>query len=1011
MEFFASNYTYINFLSAWAYLFLSLTFVVSQRSKINKISYTGFVVFAICQAIVKFIDTFLCGKDISLNNFAYITHTSFTYISYISLLIGSVSAYSKFARIKFLKYYTVLLIIISLSGYCFLGEVGSEALMFLCFFITSSVFVLLTEYHYYHLIYDDKIKLALMICFSIFFVLSMCFLELLHLLKIDTVAIFAIMQMVVACSLFVISNLIFKYFKVLREKKVKIYDYVPFYWKHIPLASILFLIFTSGFFFLNYLEITSKNEVIEVVDSITSDLIELSNITFKKIDQLSKTVSRSPSLKEYLYHPSPDLIPNIARMLNAYKDSFGVSLVCVLDMQMEIVFYSNYPDMDFSKKKNIYNENIKFFEHLNVWIKEGSIEDKSYISNGTFYYSSLIDSRRYGKVGIVFIKDSVLNIVKKLNEFENVFIINSHGEVLMSGEENARIRKLWDPSGSFGKKRSLFLAEVKDKDIISINNEQFYVSRKSLGREDWSILKLAPLGAINQSKSLGYLVTSALTIIVLLIFYSINQSNKILGLALLHQDILDSARSIIIISTDLHGKIVVYGKGSGEIIGYSIEDLNKVEFFETIFFNKNKEPITFNEAVSLGIKDGVEWLCRRKDGKYINILIYIAPQLSISGKIIGYIFSGVDITNTKNAELNFKEQFQFLQYLMDNIPLPVYYKDSDMRLIGCNRAFESLVSHSKGEIIGNSTEGLISDQKADLFEMKTDLQISKDMESISYELPVFFKDKGTLNLIFYKAAYKNLAGRFSGIIGVLLDVTKERQMQIEKERLQFKLIQQNKLASLGELAGSISHELNNPLSIIVGFSQVLSRNKSLDEETAKGIKNIYDAALRSQKIIRNMLEFSRTDILKFQKIDLNNVIESTLLIIEKDLIKDGVEVTKDFLNKSVLVQSNAMQMQQVILNILLNAKDAMPNGGKLTIKTKTVQDAYILSISDTGLGIEPQILCKIFDPFFTTKEIGKGTGLGLSICYGIVKNLKGEISVESVVGKGTTFYIKFPIAI
>ncbi|MDR1087518.1 MAG: hypothetical protein LBL16_04745 [Endomicrobium sp.] len=168
MEFFASNYTYINFLSAWAYLLLSLACVVSQRSKISKISYTWlwFVVFAICQAIVKFIDTFLCGKDISLNNFAYITHASFIYISYISLLIGSVSAYSKFARIKFLKYYIVSLIIIPLCGYCFLGEVGFESLMFLCFFITSSIFVLLTEYRYYNLIYDDKIKLAVIIVFS-----------------------------------------------------------------------------------------------------------------------------------------------------------------------------------------------------------------------------------------------------------------------------------------------------------------------------------------------------------------------------------------------------------------------------------------------------------------------------------------------------------------------------------------------------------------------------------------------------------------------------------------------------------------------------------------------------------------------------------------------------------------------------------------------------------------------------------------------------------------------------
>jgi two-component system NtrC family sensor kinase len=190
---------------------------------------------------------------------------------------------------------------------------------------------------------------------------------------------------------------------------------------------------------------------------------------------------------------------------------------------------------------------------------------------------------------------------------------------------------------------------------------------------------------------------------------------------------------------------------------------------------------------------------------------------------------------------------------------------------------------------------------------------------------------------------------------------------------------------------------------------VLSRDKKLDSETEKGLKNIYDAALRSQKIIKNMLEFARTNSADIRDIDLNNVIDSTLLIIEKDFAKSGIEIIKDLIKFSIFIKSNAMQMQQVILNILLNAKDAMPNGGKITIKSEEEDGNYVLSVSDTGSGIAPEILSKIFDPFFTTKETGKGTGFGLSICYGIVKNLKGEISVKSVIEKGTTFYIKFPI--
>jgi signal transduction histidine kinase len=263
-------------------------------------------------------------------------------------------------------------------------------------------------------------------------------------------------------------------------------------------------------------------------------------------------------------------------------------------------------------------------------------------------------------------------------------------------------------------------------------------------------------------------------------------------------------------------------------------------------------------------------------------------------------------------------------------------------------------------------------------------------------------------LIFYKAAFKNLTGKFGGIIGVLVDVTKERQMQIERDKLQSKLIQQNKLVSLGELAGSIAHELNNPLSSIMGFSQVLSRNKNLDEETVKGIKNIYDAALRSQKIIKNMLEFSRANTSSIQKTDLNNVIESTLLIVEKEFINAGIEIVKNFIGNSVLIQSNALQMQQVILNILLNAKDAMTTGGKLTIKTEVLEGDYVLSISDTGVGINPEIVSRIFDLFHYKRSGQRHRSWSVNLLWDS-KNLQGEISVESVVGKGTTFYIKFPI--
>ncbi|MDR1433743.1 ATP-binding protein [Candidatus Endomicrobiellum devescovinae] len=1010
MDFLGKNYNYILFISAWSYIFLALACFIGQRTKLNKISYHWFILFAVCEAFVKFIETFSYGDVISSTLLSAI-YWFLVYVCDIFLFLGAEVAYLKISkRSSVIKYSIFPLITIPLIGYCFYGIVVFKMLLFICFFVTAWLLILLMEYRYYEAASEQKNKILAIIVCSAFFGINVCILKILIFLNVDSTEIFAMIRTIIACSVFAISNLIFKYFKILKEKNVKIYDYIPFYWKHIPLASILVLLFLLGFFFSNYLETDAKKTIIENTDSASTDILVTSSIIFEKIDQISKSLSNSPFLKESLSNPSSDNAPRIAKMLNAYKNSFDVSLVGVLDMDGKIVFYSNYPDMNFSQKNKIYNENAKFFKHLKTLIKNKAlIKENSYINDRSFYCAYVINNSIYGKDGIVFVKDSVLGIVKKLNEFDNAFIINERGRILISGEENASVKNLWNPDGVLGKRKSLLLSEVRDKDIISINNKQFYVSKKFLNREKWSVVKLTHLGTINQSKSLGYFITSALVIILLLISYSINQSNKVLALALLHQDILDSAKSIIILSTDLQGRIVVCGGGTRILTGYDIEELIQTDFSEIIFFDKNKKSITFNKAVSSERKSGLEWLCRRKDGTYIDVLMYIIPQFSVSGKVIGYIFSGLDITEAKKAEKALEEQFQFLQSLLDNIPVAVYYKDAQMRLTGCNKAFEEIVSHSKSEIIGNSTEYLFSDQKAILFSMKTDLQISKDMKPISYELPVSLSDKGIKNLIFYKAAFKNIDGNFGGIIGVLLDVTEERKMQIERDSLQASLIQKNKLAALGELAGSISHELNNPLSIIIGFAQVLSRNKKLDSETEKGLKNIYDAALRSQKIIKNMLEFARMNSADIRDIDLNNVVESTLLIIEKGFAKAGIEIIKDLIKFSIFIKSNAMQMQQVILNILLNAKDAMPNGGKITIKTEEESGNYILSVSDTGSGIAPEILSKIFDPFFTTKETGKGTGLGLSICYGIVKNLKGEISVKSVIGKGTTFYIKFPI--
>jgi hypothetical protein len=215
MEFLAKNYNYILFLSTWSYLCIALVCFLGQRSKKNnKISFYWFIIFAIFGAIAKFIETFSYG-DFILGKILYILNYLCIYACYISLLIGSVQIYSNFTRIKFLKNLIFPLIFIPLFGYCFLGSTAFKILAFICFFIPAWIFILLIEHYFYRIISSEKRKFILMTYTSILFGINLFILELFKLIDISSVNIFALLEFISACSLFTISNLIFKYFKII----------------------------------------------------------------------------------------------------------------------------------------------------------------------------------------------------------------------------------------------------------------------------------------------------------------------------------------------------------------------------------------------------------------------------------------------------------------------------------------------------------------------------------------------------------------------------------------------------------------------------------------------------------------------------------------------------------------------------------------------------------------------------------------------------------------------------
>ncbi|MBN2413701.1 4Fe-4S binding protein [candidate division KSB1 bacterium] len=274
------------------------------------------------------------------------------------------------------------------------------------------------------------------------------------------------------------------------------------------------------------------------------------------------------------------------------------------------------------------------------------------------------------------------------------------------------------------------------------------------------------------------------------------------------------------------------------------------------------------------------------------------------------------------------------------------------------------------------------------------------------------------------AVYQGLA-EAEMCLPYMLDRLEKVQNELQKSNIELKesldtlkktqqqLIQSERLASIGELAAGVAHELNNPLGGVLIFSSLLLERKNISDPEYRDLKKIIEETERCRKIVHGLLDFSRQSRLQAAIADLNKILISTLTLIENQVLFQNIKIVRELNPDIHKVFVDVGQIQQIVLNIIFNAAEAMDGKGTLIVKTGFSPDKkfVLASFKDTGTGISAELLNKIFDPFFTTKPPGKGTGLGLSISYGIIKKHKGDIIVDSKPGKGTTFTIKLPSAL
>ena len=384
----------------------------------------------------------------------------------------------------------------------------------------------------------------------------------------------------------------------------------------------------------------------------------------------------------------------------------------------------------------------------------------------------------------------------------------------------------------------------------------------------------------------------------------------------------------------------------------------------------------------------------------ISILELLATQASIAIKKA----KTREQLELKNQAL--KRTMDYLQNILDNSADMIITTDIKNNVVEFNKGAEDILGYKQSETVGRPLSEFLAnpDHSNSLLE-----KVKQEGKISNHETQLITKQKKIIDINLTLSQLKDSKGNMMGTVGISKDIT-------EFKRTQAQLIQAGKLAGIGQLAAGIAHEINNPLSGVLGYAKRLLK-KAEDEDFkkitglesfSKEIKLIVDSALRCKKIIEGLLKFSRTSE-TISTVNINEVLDESLVLFGNQLTSQNIELVK-ILNPEIPgISANHTQIQQVFTDIIINAIQAMPRGGKLTIITRAVNSSVIeIEFTDTGEGIPKENLTKIFEPFFTTREPGKGTGLGLYMIYRILQEHHGRIDVKSELGKGATFIITLP---
>jgi len=474
-----------------------------------------------------------------------------------------------------------------------------------------------------------------------------------------------------------------------------------------------------------------------------------------------------------------------------------------------------------------------------------------------------------------------------------------------------------------------------------------------------------------------------------------------------YRNLFERVRHGLFISSK-EGRFLDCNQALLDMLGYE----NKVEFLEIdivrdLYVNP-KDRRRFQRLIEReGFVKDFEVDFKKKNGETIAILLTAHDLKGPDGEVMGYEGLNIDTSQRKRMERELREANEFLTNLIESSVDGIIVNDIKGDILIFNTGAERILGYQSEEVIGKMNI-------REIYAPGVAQEVVGKMRSPDYggagklnSLRIVHRNKwgewidGDLSA----SLIYDEQGNEIGSIGIFKDLRERLKMEDKLREAQQQLVQSEKLAAMGRLTSQVAHEVNNPIYGIMNTLELLKTEIPPDNKRRKILEMSLSETQRLSEMLRNMLSFSKPEEEVRRPIDVNELLEGIVLFLDKQMRETNIEIETRFEGEIPKVMGSISQLRQVLLNIMRNAKEAMPQGGILSLETMREDERVIIQIKDTGIGIPEEIRDRIFEAFFTTKHEVKGVGLGLSVCYGIIKDHGGEIRVESEERKGSTFSI------